>query len=380
MDIDSGTNGYGTGHSTSDYPHVCNGFKKQKMAFLDANRTRAFVTGGAGGLGYTDPTGSSIGTQARYIFDDADTAGLQAIGCGGNPFTFYADVTGDLISEILMYSFDNTYLDIIYSKPLQSDGSSAISVNTDITYFGYVNGSVCKDSDFILKARECNAGVAECTYTNSLSVSDRERIVTNCGDQFSEIQNGTFSFFNPEFTCPTNVTGTYNVRAYMQSETEVNAGSVLFNQFNPTDITYTVVDGVEGIDCNVVSNIVEAPEPFVDVTGGTNTTNTTTTNETVVTTNTGVDGFVNFLQLFGLDNNTARFLFAVIITLGLGIYVSISTQYNPLMTLIGTLLGLALSIVFGLIGIEIVIIGIIIAGLLVLLMRYFGMGNQTSGG
>ena len=223
-----------------------------RSAYVNANRTSILSTLGSGGVLLSATGSDSINGIPIVDFAIPTTpGGVTAIAKTASPITFFADLTGDFIVETIVYRQSSGALEAYFSKPTTGIGTTAIQLDHDSPfsgYFGFYNGSVCVNSTFTISARECNAGIPNCNYFNTFSVTDRERLSSTCDDQYSELINGSFNAFNPSITCPTNVTGTYDVTVYIQSEDEItNQGLVLFNEFNSEEISYTVVNGVEAV-------------------------------------------------------------------------------------------------------------------------------------
>ena len=96
-------------------------------------------------------------------------------------------------------------------------------------------------------------------YINDYYV-DRERIVTNCGQNSdgsvnynyqTNLMNGSFDSGVPEFTCYFNQTGTYNIRLFLQD----NMNTYDFSQFNTETITINVIQGESGVSCSYGSPV-----------------------------------------------------------------------------------------------------------------------------
>ena len=230
--------------------------------------------------------------------------------------------------------------------------SSTISLNTNLDDSGFYNyySTVCKDTITTFKALECVSGSFDstCTYINT-DTEENERIYTTCGG-LGEV-NGTYDGLNPSVSCNFSQTGNYNVNLYVQDL----ATSSYYGVYDT--ISITVVDGTSGVDCNVASEFITNPSSQTD-------TSTPST----------VDTAEDFFNIFSYGSSTMKFVFGLIIILGLCV-MAYGTFRSVLMTVIFGIAGLILSTILGLIPLW-VIVGM---GLLMALPLLLKMAFGTNG-
>lgn len=128
-------------------------------------------------------------------------------------------------------------------------------------YYGYYP-VVCLGSDTTFRAQECGGSITACNYNNDLA-ADQERMISNCGknaagypssDKLTNIETGAFAGSQPEFSCQYNHTGVFHVTIYL--EDGANIGDR--NAFNPDEIAIQVLNGTDGVTCNI--NSITTPD------------------------------------------------------------------------------------------------------------------------
>jgi len=170
-----------------------------------------------------------------------------------------ADVDGDSELEVIVSTASSTKIFFSTFENLPPTIWNNLSYGG---YFGYYN-PVCVNTTITFEAQECGGTVTDCNYDNDAS-EDTERIVTNCGFDTSgspnsnpdtHLENGTPALANPQFSCYYNQTGVFNVRMYLQDQADLTDYTV----YNTQKISLTVIDGVQGVTCNVPGSYVSDP-------------------------------------------------------------------------------------------------------------------------
>lgn len=277
---------------------------------------------------------------------------------------FGSDLNGDFVNEIIAVS--DVGIDIFFGQqPVSEPSVPKLAFSNDLEnggLYGFYEGNVCQGSVVTIRATECTLNETEtCSYyiadggLSGRSILDRERLFTDF-DGASSPQNGSFSSLSPSVSATFNSIGEYNIRVYLEPEGDEPLRTI----FNEELIQINVTAGVEGVDCNVAEDFIDNAEenPVIEPVEPPNGDG-------------DGDGDETLLSYFGLESNTGRFFVAVLLTLFTSVWVSNATQHNPFITVLGALLALSLSVVFGLIGVEIIVIGLIVGLIGILLLKYF---------
>jgi len=189
--------------------------------------------------------------------------------------TSYADLNNDGEGEIIITKAGTTK--IIYS----AFTNGVPTLYNNLSYGGYGNNygystPICINTTVTFSAQECG-GDASCNYDNDGS-TDTERIVGNCGQNpggeastsfTNNIANGTLAVSNPQFACYYNVTGIFNVRHYLQDDSNLND----FSQYNTETIVINVINGEPGVTCSISEPVGPGETDEEDVTAQEDQTN-----------------------------------------------------------------------------------------------------------
>ena len=229
------------------------------VSFLDISHTEDYPTLGSASKTLTHQFASS----------DADGDGnSQLIVQGG-----ILNVVGSPATKAYNFTFTRDNYNV-FASDLNNDGdlkvilyntSQALLVGSSFTNQpptifnnlsrGGYGSNLGYDSPICLGSTITFSAVEDTTYSNDAS-SDLERIISNCGQQgdgspsasfTSGVVNGTYDTTTPIYQCTYNQSGIFNVRLYLQDD----SNTVDFTQYNTETIVLNVIDGVNGVTCNL---------------------------------------------------------------------------------------------------------------------------------
>jgi len=276
------------------------------------------------------------------------------------PFVIMSDITGD--NNINLISSGSGFTNILYNQDINTN-----LVPTSITFagntvnggfFGYYQGDICTNTTVTFKAQECVGDITVCNYYNTNI--ERERLRVDCGNGI--INTGNYANTNPSVTCHYNTTGNYEVILYIQAES--NPDSLLVNNAN-TPINLKVEDSPS---CNGL--IYEQPRLIGDPidSGQTQPPTEPISPPPTPTTPEGVfDG-----SIFKVLQDNIKLVVGMILILGAVGTMASNGIRNPIILLLGAVVGLILAVALGLIGTgALVLMIVVIISLFLLSMTLF---------
>jgi len=299
--------------------------------------------------------------------------------------TFAANITPQ-ISSSYEYAIADTNRDgnanFVYSNPTITKLASSSHVNqvptlyNNLSYGGYGNNygystPICINTTVTFSAQECGS-TASCNYDNDGS-TDIERIVGNCGQNSdgtpstsftNNIANGTLSRTNPSFQCFYNKTGIFNVRHYLQDNSNLDD----FTQYNSETVVVNVINGQSGVICNI-------PEPV----------NPGETEDDVISsqeeqTNQAVEDTFGILFGTGSQSNSLKLVVGIAIVIAIIVMAAQNGITNGMALLGIGMLGVVLVTFIGLLTPAILLLIIMIFILFMLFSRFIGAGASDGGG
>ncbi|MGM0495434.1 MAG: hypothetical protein ACQERX_02105 [Bacillota bacterium] len=195
-------------------------------------------------LYYDDTTGKNRGLIINQDETTSDIELTSALGgLSGN--IKIDDISGDGTQEFISTSSGTS--SVIYTQP--EDASIITIYGTGL--YGYYEEDNCLD-DVTIKMREC-VDTLECTYsTDNPDTSEEEKLCSDCGGT-QNYSCGSYSLTNPQFTCTNLSEGTTEIDLYLYTDKNENTPATMLS----TNIS--VLNGTDGVTCNVDSQLIEKP-------------------------------------------------------------------------------------------------------------------------
>lgn len=325
----------------------------QTGGLTDAPRWLSFTR-----LEGTNKTLMAMGKYVVTINKTNSTTTYEELTEFTNPTaSFFIDLDNDLYSEYVNYDLSTGAI-TIYSNSEPSTSTLTIElVKTNVVgdgYYGFYPNSC--EGNISFSAIECVDGQTDdCTYVAS-SETSQERICTTCGGTQSFFC-GDYSFANPQVTCDLSA-GSYEIDLAIESTSKSGFYQAIANP----DIPFDVVSGVEGIDCNVLGTFYDSPNQLPN-----------DNNDDGIDDLTGIGGVIDNggdtndetsvgVVLTGIQNlhPVFKFLIAGLIIIGLAVWTSNNSNGNQLLSLLAGFIGIGVSVVLGLISLQVVIIAIVV--------------------
>ena len=263
----------------------------------------------------------------------------------------YADITGDGNLEII-YSksgltgvvFTNSINE--YELPVQI---SFASNTIDGGFYGFYSGDVCENTSVFFRAQECVGDIEFCNYYNVNT--EQERLYVNCGD--GNFETGSFADTNPSVSCYYTNSGSYDVTIYIQGESYPNSLRVN-NANSPIEINVS-----NSVTCN------GATTPITDVIIGTpidsGEVQPPTEPVDVPTDETSTDEDAQFINsVFGNIKTNIKTIIALIIIISIVSTLAGQGIRNPVILLLGAVVGIVLTSVLGLIGTGTIVLMVVV--------------------
>ena len=270
-------------------------------------------------------------------------------------YNIFADINGD--DNVDICNIDNADT-ICFFSTLENN----IPELENLEYGGYwtseaIGESVCVNSVYTISAFECLGSQTNCNYQNDIT-TDTERLATNCGinsNPEQELEYGSFSLSSPSVSCVFNETGFYTITVYIQD----NKNPTDLTEYNIQQIPVNVIEGEVGETCNF----------------GNFETSEDRENSTVQAGEQEQEEIDQILNSVVGTSWVTRLLIALII---IGGFMFIGAkQKNNVVTVISTVIGLTVSIIFGLISLWFALFVGALSLIIIILLAM--LGQKASG-
>lgn len=316
------------------------------MADIDADGQFEIITGGA--------IIDRVGFNSIDFFNYSDSFVVN-----GNTSIGVADIDGDNLLDVCGSRPGNTFC--VFSDNFNRNPI----LNQSFEFGGYgatlgFTTPVCVNTTQTFVAQECGGtgiGAPTCNYDNDI-LTDRERIVSNCGfgslgnpitNDLDNLLNGTFEGSRPQFSCFYNQTGTFTISLFLQD----TANTDNLTEKNIQPIIQTVIVGQPGVDCNIGSN-----------------TNPGSAGSVLLLKNDQIDtAFDETLGLLFGASPRIRLMFGFGILLLIIVGMAVASNGSPFAIATGAVVGLFMMTFIGLIPLFVVLLVMFALILIFILLR-----------